>query len=126
MPRFMGFVKMEEGIGAPPQALFDAMNDYIGEQAGKAVFLDGGGLVGALTRMTRDVQLAEDLAQDALLAALEQWPTAGVPTNPAAWLMTTARRRSVDHFRRAERLRRKTDELGQAQMREEGEQMPDL
>jgi RNA polymerase sigma factor (sigma-70 family) len=83
-------------------------------------------LVGALTRMTRDVQLAEDLAQDALLAALEQWPTAGVPTNPAAWLMTTAKRRSIDHFRRAERLRRKTDELGHAQMREEEEQMPDL
>src|SRR4051812_43227693 len=46
MPRFMGFVKMEEGIGAPPQALFDAMDKYIGEQAAKGVFLDGGGLFG--------------------------------------------------------------------------------
>ena len=46
MPRFMGFVKMEEGIGAPPQALFDAMDVYIGEQAAKGVFLDGGGLYG--------------------------------------------------------------------------------
>ena len=46
MPRFMGFVRMEEGIGAPPQALMDAMDSYIGEQAGKGVFLDGGGLYG--------------------------------------------------------------------------------
>ena len=69
-------------------------------------------LVGALTRMTRDVELAEDLAQDALVAALEQWPATGVPTNPAAWLMTTARRRGVDHFRRAENLRRKAQEDG--------------
>jgi len=83
-------------------------------------------LVGALTRMTRDVGLAEDLAQDALVAALEQWPTTGVPDNPAAWLMTTAKRRGIDHFRRADNLRRKTDELGHAQIRGEEEQMPDL
>src|SRR4051794_29842100 len=53
-------------------------------------------LVGALTRMTGDVQLAEDLAQDALVAALERWPTAGVPQNPIGWLMTTAKRRGID------------------------------
>src|SRR5215208_5030366 len=62
--------------------------------------------------MTRDINLAEDLAQDALVAALEQWPDGGVPRNPAAWLMTAAKRRAVDQFRRAETLRRKTDELG--------------
>ena len=83
-------------------------------------------LVGALTRMTRDVELAEDLAQDALLAALEQWPTTGVPANPAAWLMTTAKRRGIDHFRRADNLRRKTEELGHARTAGEEEQMPDL
>jgi RNA polymerase sigma factor (sigma-70 family) len=83
-------------------------------------------LVGALTRMTRDVELAEDLAQDALLAAVEQWPTAGIPANPAAWLMTTAKRRSIDHFRRAETLGRKTQELGRAQAQEGGGSMPDL
>jgi RNA polymerase sigma factor (sigma-70 family) len=82
-------------------------------------------LVGALTRMTRDVELAEDLAQDALVAALEQWPAAGVPTNPAAWLMTTAKRRGVDHFRRAENLRGKTEELVRALPGEE-QQVPDL
>ena len=76
--------------------------------------------------MTRDVELAEDLVQDALLAALEQWPTSGVPANPAAWLMTTAKRRGIDHFRRADNLRRKTEELGHATTRGEEEQMPDL
>lgn len=68
-------------------------------------------LVGALTRLTRDVDLAEDLAQDALVAALEQWPTAGVPDNPGAWLMTTAKRRGIDQLRRADVLRRKVAEL---------------
>ncbi len=68
-------------------------------------------LVGALTRMTGDLDLAEDLAQDALVAALEQWPASGVPHNPAAWLMTTAKRRGVDQFRRADTLRRKVAEL---------------
>jgi RNA polymerase sigma factor (sigma-70 family) len=87
---------------------------------------DSARLVAALTRMTRDVELAEDLAQDALLAALEQWPTTGVPANPAAWLMTTAKRRGIDHFRRADNLRRKTDELGHARAGGEEEQMPDL
>jgi RNA polymerase sigma factor (sigma-70 family) len=82
-------------------------------------------LVGALTRMTRDVELAEDLAQDALVAALEQWPATGVPENPGAWLMTTAKRRGIDHFRRADNLRRKVAELERAGTGEE-EQMPDL
>ncbi len=82
-------------------------------------------LVGALTRMTHDLGLAEDLAQDALVAALQQWPDEGVPTNPAAWLMLTAKRRAIDHFRRADTLRRRTAELGHALDREEGD-MPDL
>ena len=81
-------------------------------------------LVGALTRMTRDVGLAEDLAQDALVAALEQWPDAGIPGNPGAWLMTAAKRRAVDHFRRAETLRTKTELLGNDLREEDG--MPDL
>ena len=69
-------------------------------------------LVAGLTRMTHDLGLSEDLAQDALVAALEQWPESGVPRNPGAWLMTVAKRRAVDHFRRAETLRRRTSELG--------------
>ncbi|MDX6327181.1 MAG: hypothetical protein QOK15_3535 [Nocardioidaceae bacterium] len=82
-------------------------------------------LVGALTRMTRDLELAEDLAQDALVAALEQWPAEGVPKNPSAWLMTIAKRRGIDHFRRADSLRRKVAELEHAGGGEE-EEMPDL
>jgi RNA polymerase sigma factor (sigma-70 family) len=75
--------------------------------------------------MTRDVELAADLAQDALVAALEQWPTTGVPDNPSAWLMTTAKRRGIDHFRRADNLRRKVAEVATARRGEEAE-MPDL
>src|SRR4051812_7699831 len=69
-------------------------------------------LIGALTRVTGDVGLAEELAQDALVAALEQWPDSGVPDRPGAWLMATAKHRAIDTFRRAETLRRKTAELG--------------
>ena len=76
--------------------------------------LESARLVAALARMTHDLGLAEDLAQDALVAALEQWPDQGVPGNPGAWLMAVAKRRAVDHFRRAETLRRRTAELGHA------------
>lgn len=86
---------------------------------------DSARLVGALTRITRDVELAADLAQDALVAALEQWPASGVPDNPTAWLMTTARRRAVDHFRRTDTLRRKVAEIAGARRGEEAD-VPDL
>ena len=76
-------------------------------------------------RMTRDVELAEDLAQDALVAALEQWPTTGVPDNPIAWLMAIAKRRGIDHFRRASVLDRKVAELEHTRGGEEAD-MPDL
>ena len=70
-------------------------------------------LVAALTRMTRDLGLAEDLAQDALVAALHQWPREGVPANPGAWLMAVCKRRAIDHFRREDTARRGVDVLGQ-------------
>jgi RNA polymerase sigma factor (sigma-70 family) len=69
-------------------------------------------LVGALARAVRDVALAEDLAQDALVAALEQWPESGVPDNPGAWLMAVARRRAVDRVRREVTLERKLEQMG--------------
>jgi RNA polymerase sigma-70 factor (ECF subfamily) len=69
-------------------------------------------LIAGLARMVRDVGVAEDLAQEALLAALEQWPESGVPDNPGAWLMATAKHRAVDRLRRAEVHERKTRELG--------------
>src|ERR1700740_70751 len=69
-------------------------------------------LIAGLTRIVRDVSLAEDLAQDALVAALEQWPQAGIPDSPGAWLMATAKHRAIDHFRRNTRIERKLGELG--------------
>ncbi|HYT03898.1 MAG TPA: RNA polymerase sigma factor [Gemmatimonadales bacterium] len=69
-------------------------------------------LIAGLTRIVRDVALAEDLAQDALVAALERWPTSGVPDNPGAWLMATAKHRAIDLFRRGKLLERKHGELG--------------
>jgi len=69
-------------------------------------------LIAGLTRIVRDVGLAEDVAQDALVAALEQWPESGVPDKPGAWLMTTAKHRAIDRLRRNERLERKHEELG--------------
>jgi RNA polymerase sigma factor (sigma-70 family) len=69
-------------------------------------------LIAGLARIVRDVGLAEDLAQEALVAALEQWPESGVPDNPGAWLMATAKHRAIDRLRRAEVHERKTQELG--------------
>jgi RNA polymerase sigma-70 factor (ECF subfamily) len=69
-------------------------------------------LIAGLARIVRDVGIAEDLAQDALVAALEQWPKSGVPDNPGAWLMAAAKHRAIDHFRRNTRLERKHEELG--------------
>jgi RNA polymerase sigma factor (sigma-70 family) len=71
-------------------------------------------LVGALTRVTGDVSLAEELAQDALVAALETWPDTGVPARPGAWLMATAKHRAIDTFRRAQRLADRTAQLGRS------------
>jgi RNA polymerase sigma-70 factor, ECF subfamily len=69
-------------------------------------------LIAGLARIVRDVGLAEELAQDALVAALEQWPESGVPDNPGAWLMATAKHRAIDLVRRNTRLERKREELG--------------
>ena len=69
-------------------------------------------LIAGLTRLVRDVGLAEELAQDALVTALEQWPRGGIPDNPGAWLMATARNRAIDHLRRAPMLARKHEAIG--------------
>ncbi|MGZ4121061.1 MAG: RNA polymerase sigma factor [Actinomycetota bacterium] len=78
-------------------------------------------LIAGLVRMVRDVGLAEEFAQDALVAALEQWPESGVPDNPGAWLMAIAKRRAIDHFRRGSMAERKHEQLGR-----EIESRPDL
>jgi RNA polymerase sigma factor (sigma-70 family) len=81
-------------------------------QAVEAVWrIESARLIGGLTRLTGDIGLAEDLAQDALVAALEQWPASGVPDNPGAWLMATAKRRAIDGFRRGRMLDRKHAQL---------------
>jgi RNA polymerase sigma-70 factor, ECF subfamily len=69
-------------------------------------------LIAGLTRIVRDVGVAEEFAQDALVAALERWPESGVPDNPGAWLMATAKHRAIDYFRRNKLLERKHEELG--------------
>jgi predicted RNA polymerase sigma factor len=69
-------------------------------------------VIAALARMVKDVGVAEELAQDALVAALETWPKTGVPDNPAAWLTATGKRRAIDQLRRREMLERKHAEIG--------------
>src|ERR1700686_1972974 len=71
-------------------------------------------LIAGIARIVRDVGVAEELAQDALVAALEQWPQSGVPANPGAWLMATAKHRAIDLLRRNARRERKHEELGHA------------
>ena len=83
-------------------------------------------LIAGLARIVRDVGVAEELAQDALVAALEQWPESGVPENPGAWLMATAKHRAIDMFRRRQRLERKQEELGRDLETQQGMGMPHL
>jgi RNA polymerase sigma factor (sigma-70 family) len=83
-------------------------------------------LIAGLARIVHDVGLAEDLAQDALLAALERWPTTGVPDNPGAWLMATAKHRSIDQLRRRTMLERKHEQLGYELESLQESQVPDL
>src|SRR5690349_9394425 len=68
-------------------------------------------LVAAISRVTRDIGIAEELAQDALVAALERWPEEGIPENPAAWLMTAAKRRAIDSLRRGLMLAQKHEAI---------------
>ena len=83
-------------------------------------------LIAGLARYTNDVGLAEELAQDAVVAALQQWPESGVPRNSGAWLMTVAKRRAVDLFRRNRELDRKYAQIGRALEAEGGSVTPDF
>ena len=83
-------------------------------------------LIAGLTRMVRDVGIAEDLAQEALVAALDQWPKSGIPDNPGAWLMTAAKHRAIDLFRRNKLLERKHRELGYELEIEQDTAQPDF
>jgi len=88
--------------------------------------MESGKLIAGLARIVRDVGLAEDLAQDALLAALERWPTGGVPDNPGAWLMATAKHRSIDQVRRRAMLERKHEQLGHELEAQQEAAVPDV
>ena len=83
-------------------------------------------LIAGLTRIVRDIGVAEDLAQDALVAALEQWPSSGVPRTPGAWLMAAAKNRAIDFFRRQKLLARKHEELGYGLEAQQEAAAPDL
>jgi RNA polymerase sigma-70 factor (ECF subfamily) len=83
-------------------------------------------IIGGLARIVRDVGLAEELAQDALVAALEQWPRSGIPDNPGAWLMATAKHRAIDLLRRNKRLERKHEEIGREIEAKQEMAVPDL
>src|ERR1700682_1911706 len=92
-----------------------------------AVFrIESARLIAGLARMVRDVGLAEDLAHDALVAALERWPESGVPDNPGAWLMATAKHRAIDLLRRSTRLDRKHEQLGRDLVARQESSVPDL
>jgi RNA polymerase sigma-70 factor, ECF subfamily len=88
--------------------------------------LESARLIAGLARYTGDIGLAEDLAQDAVVAALEQWPAEGVPRNPGAWLMTVAKRRAIDFFRRHAELEKKYAEIGRALAAEGDSAQPDF
>ena len=82
-------------------------------------------IIAGLTRIVRDVGVAEELAQDALVVALERWPESGIPENPGAWLMGTAKHRAIDYLRRGTLIDRKNEDLGR-EMAEREMQVPDL
>src|ERR1700755_1566541 len=82
-------------------------------------------LITSLSRMLRDVPLAEDLTQEALVAALDHWPATGVPEKPGAWLMATAKRRALDHLRRGKMLAHKHDMVAR-DLEQEQQVVPDL
>jgi RNA polymerase sigma factor (sigma-70 family) len=95
----------------PPNATRQASHPALHRTIEAVWRIESARVIAGLTRLTRDVGLAEDLAQEALVAALEQWPQSGVPDNPAAWLTATAKRRAIDLFRRNAVAERKHEEL---------------
>jgi len=103
------------------------MSDTETHRAIEAVWkIESAQLIASLARLVRDIGLAEELAQDALIAALQQWPESGVPDRPGAWLMAAAKRRAIDLFRRNRVVERKHEELGRELESEQARAVPDL
>lgn len=88
------------------------MDHYVHRTVDAVWRMESARIIARLTRMVHDVGLAEEFAQDALVAALERWPESGIPDNPGAWLMTAAKRRAIDQLRRKEAFQRKVEEIG--------------
>ena len=102
------------------------MNPKESQRAIEAIWgIESPRLIAALTRVVRDINLAEEFAQDAFVSALEQWPREGVPRNPGAWLMSVAKRRAIDRFRRESMMDRKHEQLGR-DLREKQTWQPDF
>src|SRR5690554_3818399 len=103
------------------------MNTSETHRAIEAVWrIESARIIAALTRLTGDIGVAEDLAQDAFVAALEKWPAAGIPDRPGAWLMAAAKHRAIDYLRRGQRLERKHEELGRELEVDQEMAVPDL
>src|SRR5690348_10562916 len=95
------------------------MHEDIRETIDAVWRIESARLIAGLTRIVGDVGVAEELAQDALVAALERWPESGVPVKPGAWLMATAKHRAIDRFRRARLRDAKYDQLGRELLAQE-------
>src|SRR5688572_1426472 len=104
------------GGGAPEVVRMTASSDDTRRAIETVWRIESARLIGGLARVVRNLDVAEDLAQEALLVALEQWPDTGIPQNPGAWLMTTAKRRGIDRLRRQRMLDKKHEELERAPM----------
>ena len=103
------------------------MTSSLTHRAIEAVWrIESARIIAGLARIVRDVGLAEELAQDALVAALQQWPESGIPDNQGAWLMATAKHRAIDTFRRNKRLERKHEELGRELQAQQEMAVPDF
>jgi RNA polymerase sigma-70 factor (ECF subfamily) len=106
--------------------VIDAVTATDAHRAIDAVWrIESARLIAGLARIVRDIGAAEELAQDALVAALEQWPAQGIPDNPGAWLMATAKHRAIDLLRRRQRLERKREQLGHEQTTRQAMAVPD-
>jgi len=107
-------VSPADGEAPPPPPARAAAPDAIAAAISAVFRIESPRLIAGLARIVRDVGVAEELAQDALVTALERWPSTGIPDNPGAWLMATAKNRAIDHQRRGKRVDRKHQEIGLA------------
>jgi RNA polymerase sigma factor (sigma-70 family) len=117
---------LHEGIEDGVMVAVTATNTHTHNTIDAVWRIESARIIASLARIVRDVGLAEELAQDALVAALQQWPESGIPDNPGAWLMATAKHRAIDMFRRNKRMERKHEELGRELQAQQEMAVPDF